>query len=102
MSRNPPDNATRLFQCPTCGATLEVQDVPSVKCKYCGNNVPVPAQYRTTQPQVIIQQMPEVMLQPTIDYSAPYTRAARSGQRAGCIITAVILIITFGAIGLGL
>jgi DNA-directed RNA polymerase subunit RPC12/RpoP len=34
-----------LFRCPTCAATLEVVDAPSVKCKYCGNTVLVPPEW---------------------------------------------------------
>jgi sugar lactone lactonase YvrE len=93
MSTEPQSRPT-LFQCPSCGAKLEVVDAPSVTCKYCGNSVPVPPELRPQKPQVIIQQIPTQMP----DFT-PYTPAARSGQRLGCIITVIILVITIGAIG---
>ncbi|GEM_PF-1100681 len=90
-------SATALFRCPTCGASLEVVDAPSVKCKYCGNPVPVPPELRPhkpQQPQVVIQQ---------VDFSSPqYIEAAKASRNVGCVITAMILLITFGAIGFGL
>jgi sugar lactone lactonase YvrE len=83
-----------LFRCPTCAATLEVVDAPSVKCKYCGNTVPVPAELRPHKPQVVIQQ---------VDFSSPqYAEATRAGRGIGCIIAVVVLVITMGAIGVGL
>jgi sugar lactone lactonase YvrE len=83
-----------LFRCPTCAATLEVVDAPSVKCRYCGNSVPVPPELRPHKPQVVIQQ---------VDYSAPqYVEAAKAGRNIGCIIAVVVLVITIGAIGFGL
>lgn len=83
-----------LFRCPTCAATLEVVDAPSVKCKYCGNTVPVPAELRPHKPQVVIQQ---------IDFSAPqYAEANRAGRSIGCAIAVIVLIISIGAVGVGL
>jgi outer membrane protein assembly factor BamB len=83
-----------LFRCPTCAATLEVVDAPSVKCKYCGNTVPVPAELRPHKPQVVIQQ---------VDFSSPqYVEATKASRSIGCIITAVILVITLAAVGFGL
>ncbi len=91
MSSNPggASQPTRLFRCPSCGASLEVVDAPSVTCKYCGSNVPVPADLRPPQPQVIIQA-------PTIDFSEPYAKAVRSSRRAGLVITLVILLLIGG------
>ncbi len=83
-----------LFRCPTCAATLEVVDAPSVKCKYCGNTVPVPPELRPQKPQVVIQQ---------VDFSTPqYVEATKAGRSVGCIIGIVVLVITIGAIGFGL
>ena len=83
-----------LFRCPTCAATLEVVDAPSVKCKYCGNTVPVPAELRPHQPQVLIQQ---------VDFSSQqYAEASKAGRSIGCVIAVVILIISIGAVGVGL
>jgi hypothetical protein len=83
-----------MFRCPTCAASLEVVDVPSVKCKYCGNSVPVPADLRPHKPQVVIQQ---------VDYSSPqYVEATKAGRSIGCIIAVIVLVITIGAIGFGL
>jgi sugar lactone lactonase YvrE len=83
-----------LFRCPTCGAALEVVDAPSVKCKYCGNTVPVPSELRPHQPQVVIQQ---------VDYSAPqYAQANKTGRGIGCAIAVIVLIISIGAVGVGL
>jgi DNA-directed RNA polymerase subunit RPC12/RpoP len=70
MSSNPQDtsNLPKLLRCPTCGAALEAIDAPSVQCKYCGNNVAIPAKYRS-QPQV---QPPQIVFQqttPVYDYS---------------------------------
>ena len=85
-----------LFRCPTCAATLEVVDAPSVKCKYCGNTVPVPPELRPhkpQQPQVIIQQ---------VDFSSPqYAAASKAGRNIGCAIAVIVLVITIGAVGLG-
>jgi DNA-binding beta-propeller fold protein YncE len=78
-----------LFRCPSCGASLEVVDAPSVTCKYCGSSVPVPADLRPHKPQVIIQA-------PTIDLSEPYAAAARSSRRASLVITLVILLFVGG------
>src|SRR5512139_29769 len=90
-------SGVELFRCPTCGATLEVADVPSVKCKYCGNAVPVPPELRPHKPQP-----PQVIVQ-QVDFSSPqYAEATRAGRSIGCVITAVILAITIGAIGFGL
>jgi streptogramin lyase len=88
---------SELFRCPTCGASLEVVDAPSVKCKYCGNSVPVPPELRPQkplQPQVVIQQ---------VDFSSPqYAEATKASRSVGCIITVVVLVITLGAVGYGL
>ena len=90
-------SGTALFRCPTCGASLEVVDAPSVNCKYCGNPVPVPPELRPhqpPQPQVVIQQ---------VDFSSPqYAQTTKASRNVGCVIIAVILAITFGAIGFGL
>jgi hypothetical protein len=73
---------------------LEVVDAPSVKCKYCGNTVPVPQELRPHKPQVVIQQ---------VDFSSPqYVEATRAGRSIGCIIAVVVLVITIGAIGFGI
>jgi len=83
-----------LFRCPTCAATLEVVDAPSVKCKYCGNSVPVPAELRPHKPQVVIQQ---------VDFSSPqYVEASKAGRGIGCAIAVIVLIISIGAVGVGL
>ena len=83
-----------LFRCPTCAAALEVVDAPSVKCKYCGNTVPVPPELRPHKPQVVVQQ---------VDFSSPqYAEATKAGRSIGCIIAVVVLAITIGAIGVGL
>jgi sugar lactone lactonase YvrE len=82
-----------LFRCPTCAATLEVVDAPSVKCKYCGNTVPVPAELRPHKPQVVIQQ---------VDFSSPqYVEATKAGRSIGCAIAVIVLVITIAAIGFG-
>jgi sugar lactone lactonase YvrE len=87
-------SGVELFRCPTCAATLEVVDAPSVKCKYCGNTVPVPQELRPHQPQVVIQQ---------VDFSSPqYVEATKAGRSIGCIIAVVVLVITIGAVGVGL
>ena len=87
-------SGVELFRCPTCAATLEVVDAPSVKCKYCGNTVPVPPELRPHKPQVVIQQ---------VDFSSPqYAEATKAGRSIGCVIAVVVLVITIGAIGLGL
>ena len=86
-------SGVELFRCPTCGAALEVVDAPSVKCKYCGNTVPVPQELRPHKPQVVIQQ---------VDFSSPqHVEATKAGRSIGCIIATVVLVITIGAIGLG-
>ncbi|CAG0934380.1 hypothetical protein TFLX_03468 [Thermoflexales bacterium] len=83
-----------LFRCPTCAATLEVVDAPSVKCKYCGNSVPVPPELRPHKPQVVIQQ---------VDFGSPqYAEATRAGRSIGCIITVLVLVVTIGGIGFAL
>jgi outer membrane protein assembly factor BamB/DNA-directed RNA polymerase subunit RPC12/RpoP len=82
----------KAFRCPSCGSSLEIADAPSVTCRYCGSNVPVPARYRTHRPQAAVQQV-------TIDLSQPYAGAARGGQRIGCLITLVSLLVV-GGIGL--
>ena len=86
-----------LFRCPTCAATLEVVDAPYVKCKYCGNTVPVPLELRPQrpqQPQVIIQQ---------VDFNTPqYAEAAKAGRRLGCVIFAVVMVFAIGIIGVSL
>lgn len=91
MSSNPggTSQSTRLFRCPSCGASLEVVDAPSVTCKYCGSNVPVPADLRPHKPQVIIQT-------PAIDFSEPYAAAVRSSRRTGLVVTLVILLLVGG------
>jgi sugar lactone lactonase YvrE len=87
-------SGVELFRCPTCAATLEVVDAPSVKCKYCGNTVPVPAELRPHKPQVIIQQ---------VDFSSPqYAEASKAGRSIGCAIAVIVLIISIGAVGVGL
>lgn len=84
-------SGVELFRCPTCAAALEVVDAPSVKCKYCGNAVPVPAELRPHKPQVVIQQ---------VDFSSPqYAEATKAGRSIGCLIAVVVLVITLGAIG---
>lgn len=90
-------SGTELFRCPTCGASLEVVDASSVRCKYCGNPVPVPPELRPhkpQQPQVVIQQ---------VDFSSPqYVEAAKASRSVGCVIATAVLIITIGALGAGL
>jgi hypothetical protein len=96
MSANPPDSARQhLVKCPSCGASVEVADVPAVKCRYCGTSVPVPAEFRPQKPQVIIQQI-------TPDYTQQYTQAVKTSSRAGCVITVVILVLTLGIVGYSL
>src|SRR5512139_390847 len=86
-------SGVELFRCPTCAATLEVVDAPSVKCKYCGNTVPVPPELRPHKPQVVIQQ---------VDVSSPQVvEATKAGRSIGCIIAAVVLVMTIGALGFG-
>ncbi len=100
MSSNPEDTShmAKLFRCPSCGAALEVVDAPSVTCKYCGSNVPVPAKYRTQQPQA-----PQVIIQTTTaDYSEQVAQVVRGSQRMGCIITAVILLFVGGIVAFSL
>jgi outer membrane protein assembly factor BamB len=82
-----------LFRCPTCAATLEVVDAPSVKCKYCGNTVPVPAELRPHKPQVVIQQ---------VDFSSQYAPVSKTGRGLGCAIAVIVLVISIGAVGVGL
>ena len=87
-------SGTELFRCPTCGASLEVVDAPSVKCKYCGNPVPVPPDLRPQKSQVVIQQ---------VDFSSPQVvEATKASRSVGCVITAVIMVIILGALGVGL
>jgi len=86
-------SGVELFRCPTCAAALEVIDAPSVKCKYCGNAVPVPPELRPHKPQVVIQQ---------VDFGSPQVvEATKTGRNIGCIIVVVVLMITIGAIGFG-
>ena len=87
-------SGTELFRCPTCGAMLEVVDAPSVKCKYCGNPVPVPLELRPQKPQVVIQQ---------VDFGSPQVvEATKASRSVGCVIAVVVLAITLGALGVGL
>jgi hypothetical protein len=86
-------SGVELFRCPTCAATLEVVDAPSVKCKYCGNTVPVPPDLRPHKPQVVIQQ---------VDFSSQYTPVNKTGRGIGCAIALIVLIISIGAVGVGL
>lgn len=93
MSNNPETPSPRVFQCPSCGSSLEVVDAPSVTCKYCGNSVPVPAHLRPQKPQVI---QPQVIVQQAPDYSQQYAQAVRGGQRFGCIFTLLLLLLIGG------
>ena len=97
MSSHSPETSAKLFRCPTCGASLDVVDAPSVTCKYCGNNVPVPASLRPQKPHML---QPQVVIQaPTLDYSQvteQYSQAIRGSQRIGCIIAVVILLVVGG------
>ena len=36
-----------ILQCPSCGASLLIEDEPTITCQYCGNRVLVPPEYRT-------------------------------------------------------
>jgi streptogramin lyase len=83
-------SGTELFRCPTCGASLEVVDAPSVKCKYCGNPVPVPPDLRPQKPQVVIQQ---------VDYSQEYAPASKAGRGLGCTIAIVVLGMALAGVG---
>ncbi len=97
MSANPPSSTSpQLIKCPACGASVEVADAPSVQCRYCGSSVPVPAEYRPQKPQVVIQQIA------TPDYGTQYAQAVKASSRTGCIITVVILVLTFGIVGYAL
>ena len=97
MSANPPDSARQhLIKCPACGASVEVADAPAVQCRYCGSSVPIPAEFRPQKPQVIIQRIE------TPDYSQQYAQAVKSSSRAGCVITVVIMVLTFGIVGYSL
>ncbi len=91
MSTDSPSDA-RLLKCPSCGATIEVVDAPSVVCRYCGSSVPIPAEYRPQPPQ------PRVIIQ-RVETPIDYTRAASASSRAGCLIGIVIVVITLGIIG---
>ena len=83
-----------LFRCPTCAATLEVVDAPSVKCKYCGNTVPVPPELRPQKPsQVVVQH---------VDYSQGYAQASKAGRSVGCVIAVLVIGITIASIGFAL
>lgn len=94
MSAHPPDAIRpQLIKCPACGASVEVADAPTVECRYCGSRVPVPAEYRPSKPPVIIQQITPP------DYPQQYARAVKTNSRAGCVITVVMLVLTFGIVG---
>lgn len=96
MSSYSEETSAKLFRCPTCGASLDVVDAPSITCKYCGNSVPIPAHLRPQRPQMV---QPQVIIQtPSFDLSPQYTEAVRSSQRIGCIITAVILLFVGGIV----
>ncbi len=92
MSATPP----QLIKCPSCGATVEVVDAPSVQCRYCGTLVPIPAEYRPQKPQVVIQQVD------TTAYTDYARQMSQSGRRVGCIITVVVLVFTLGIVGYSL
>lgn len=95
MSRRPDDTSeiAKLFRCPSCGASLEVVDAPSVTCNYCGNSVPVPAHLRPQKPDV-----PQIVIQPAFTtYSTEQMdQTMRTGSRLGCIITLVVLLFAGG------
>ncbi len=82
----------RLLKCPSCGATIEVVDAPSVQCRYCGSSVPIPAEYRSQPPQ------PRVIVQ-SVGMPTDYVKPVQASSRAGCLIGAVIVVITLGIIG---
>lgn len=89
-----PDESSKveLFRCPSCGSSLEVQDAPSVTCKFCGSSVPVPARYRSQQqPQA---QIPQFVIQ-TPSYT-PSIEITQSSSRAGCVIGIVVAVIIAG------
>src|SRR5512135_2904262 len=90
-----PSSASGVLKCPSCGATVEVIDAPAVQCRYCGSSVPIPAEYRPRPPQVIIQRIE------TPAYSADYTKTVQASSRAGCLVGAVILVLTLGIIAFG-
>ncbi len=96
MSANPDSARQHLIKCSACGASVEVVDAPAVQCRYCGSSVPIPAEFRPQKPQVIIQRIE------TPDYSQQYAQAVKSSSRAGCVITIVILVLTFGIVGYSL
>ncbi len=90
-----PSSALGVLKCPSCGATVEVIDAPAVQCRYCGSSVPIPAEYRPRPPQVIIQRVE------TPTYSVDYTKTVQASSRAGCLIGAVILVLTLGIVAFG-
>lgn len=86
----------KLIKCPSCAATVEVVDAPSVQCRYCGTLVPIPAEYRPHKPQIVIQQIDATA------YTEYAQQMTQSGRRAGCIITAVVLVFTLGIVAYSL
>jgi hypothetical protein len=81
----------KTFRCPSCGAALEAVDAPAVTCKYCGNSVPVPAHLRPEKPRT-----PHIVIQTPAYSSEQIEQTVRAGQRAGCVITLVILLFIGG------
>ena len=85
-----------VFKCPSCGATVETdgQHVQE-KCPFCGSQVTVPAELRTSVPPppkvVVINRMVQEMYTPTVT-----TRGGLSG-----LIFAVVLIVLGSVLYLG-
>jgi LSD1 subclass zinc finger protein len=82
MSR---EKALKGFQCPSCGAPLEVKDgAKTVKCVYCGTTIKIPK-----EPSPVVEAIPK----PVIDRDAvveQYAKEEREKTERTIVLTAIL------------
>ncbi len=82
MSR---EKALKGFQCPSCGAPLEVKDgAKTVKCVYCGTTIKIPK-----EPSPVVEAIPK----PVIDRDAvveQYAKEEREKTERTIALTAIM------------
>jgi DNA-binding beta-propeller fold protein YncE len=95
---NSPTPGLRVFNCPSCGASLSIEGTDiQVRCQFCGNTVIVPEELRVKPvappPPVYTPPVytPPVYAPPPV-YSPPTPTSRRRGRRLQVILIIIIVV----------
>lgn len=90
----------QLFHCPTCGASLPVPEAASVRCQYCGSNVLVPPEFRSSKQPEPGASSPQVVIQMPAQSSREWSTAGRrsGGGIIAAVLGVVVMFVTVGVV----